>query len=282
MIHERKKKRKDFAFRRQFNEKPSIIPGCPGLFDTCAKLEMQSSMHSFNTCQKAMVLSPTKACRPELRLFDAFAKLECSHPCIHSTHVRRQWSCRPPKPADQSGVCSMHVQSLRCNHACIHSTHVRGQWSCHPPKPAGQSCIVLLHVQSLRCNHACTRSTHVFFQGQVHTVLSSSLYKVLFCLHLVMKPCILIHQKTNSFLVSSIFLSHLVMGLCIAHAGLGIPPVGECVYDVAHVPVLVPVLAQDLNPLVCNGHLQPVVKAHAPLCYWPAFVHSFIYLFIDS
>ena len=25
------KKRKDYAFRRQFNEKPSIIPGCPGL-----------------------------------------------------------------------------------------------------------------------------------------------------------------------------------------------------------------------------------------------------------
>ena len=25
-----RKKRKDYAFRRQFNEKPSIIPGCPG------------------------------------------------------------------------------------------------------------------------------------------------------------------------------------------------------------------------------------------------------------
>ena len=25
----RKEKRKDYAFRRQFNEKPSIIPGCP-------------------------------------------------------------------------------------------------------------------------------------------------------------------------------------------------------------------------------------------------------------
>ncbi len=26
---EKEKKRKDYAFRRQFNEKPSIIPGCP-------------------------------------------------------------------------------------------------------------------------------------------------------------------------------------------------------------------------------------------------------------
>ena len=25
----KEKKRKDYAFRRQFNEKPSIIPGCP-------------------------------------------------------------------------------------------------------------------------------------------------------------------------------------------------------------------------------------------------------------
>jgi len=26
----KEKKRKDYASRRQFNEKPSIIPGCPG------------------------------------------------------------------------------------------------------------------------------------------------------------------------------------------------------------------------------------------------------------
>jgi len=28
---EKKENRKDYAFRRQFNEKPSIIPGCPGV-----------------------------------------------------------------------------------------------------------------------------------------------------------------------------------------------------------------------------------------------------------
>ena len=27
---QKEKKRKDYAFRRQFNEKLSIIPGCPG------------------------------------------------------------------------------------------------------------------------------------------------------------------------------------------------------------------------------------------------------------
>ena len=30
-MREKKKKRKDYAFRRQFNEKPSSIPGCPGV-----------------------------------------------------------------------------------------------------------------------------------------------------------------------------------------------------------------------------------------------------------
>ena len=28
----KKKKRKDYTFRRQFHEKPSIIPGCPGTY----------------------------------------------------------------------------------------------------------------------------------------------------------------------------------------------------------------------------------------------------------
>ena len=31
MLKQQEKKREDYAFRRQFDEKPSIIPGCPGL-----------------------------------------------------------------------------------------------------------------------------------------------------------------------------------------------------------------------------------------------------------
>ena len=57
----------------------------------------------------------------------------------------------------------------------------------------------------------------------------------------------------------------LVVGLCIAYTWLGISPVGESVHNVAHVPVLVPVLAQDLNPLVGNGHLKAVVEPNTPL-----------------
>ena len=32
---EKEKKRKDYAFWRQFNEKPSIVPGCPGNRSSC-------------------------------------------------------------------------------------------------------------------------------------------------------------------------------------------------------------------------------------------------------
>ena len=159
-------------------------------------------------------------------------------------------------------------------------------------KPASQSCACLMTGAKLEMQ-SCMRFQHML-SGQVYAVL----YRILFCSHLVVRLCIAhtrLHideyianlttegkkqnseEKTDvfSWLLSS--CSHLVMRLCVAHAGLGIPPVGESVDDVAHVPLLIPVLAQDVNPLVCNGHLQPVVKAHATLCYWPAFIHPFIF-----
>ena len=58
------KKRKDYAFQRQFNEKPSIIPGRPGYYDciqgVCEcelpvgiQLVSQEARHQFDTevCQ---------------------------------------------------------------------------------------------------------------------------------------------------------------------------------------------------------------------------------------
>jgi hypothetical protein len=42
----KEKKRKYYTFRRQFNEKPSIIPGCPG----CPPLHSQLSSASTNSC----------------------------------------------------------------------------------------------------------------------------------------------------------------------------------------------------------------------------------------
>ncbi len=47
----RKKGKKDYAFRRQFNEKPSIIPGCPGL---CCHISwaMLSLLVACITCKK--------------------------------------------------------------------------------------------------------------------------------------------------------------------------------------------------------------------------------------
>ncbi len=37
-------RRKDYAFQRQFNEKPSIIPGCPGVWTT--QMEIDSGCKS--------------------------------------------------------------------------------------------------------------------------------------------------------------------------------------------------------------------------------------------
>ncbi len=55
VVVSRKDKRKDYTFRRQFNEKPSIIPGCPG-FCCCVYLAVTSSVmphtRSFQTAFK--------------------------------------------------------------------------------------------------------------------------------------------------------------------------------------------------------------------------------------
>ncbi len=60
------------------------------------------------------------------------------------------------------------------------------------------------------------------------------------------------------------------MGFGISDACLCIAAVGQRVHDVAHFPLVIRLLFQQLNPLVRNGHLQPVVKPNASLCNWPA------------
>ena len=45
----KEKKRKDYAFRRQFNEKPSIILGCPG---SIAKHPLTASLQLLSCCQQ--------------------------------------------------------------------------------------------------------------------------------------------------------------------------------------------------------------------------------------
>lgn len=58
---------------------------------------------------------------------------------------------------------------------------------------------------------------------------------------------------------------HLVMALCITYTGFSIASIGEGVHNVAHVPVMVAQLLQDVYPLVRDGHLQAVVKPYATL-----------------
>jgi len=58
MLTDRKeKKRKDYTFRRQFNEKPSIIPGCPGL-----TIETSLQSTGFLVSNKASFLTPAAGC----------------------------------------------------------------------------------------------------------------------------------------------------------------------------------------------------------------------------
>ena len=43
----KEKKRKDYAFRRQFNEKPSITPGCPATL--CETRALQMRLYAFSS-----------------------------------------------------------------------------------------------------------------------------------------------------------------------------------------------------------------------------------------
>ena len=53
-------KRKDYAFQHQFNEKPSIIPGCPGseLYVTILRFKITLFMHLLLIVFANMVLRP--------------------------------------------------------------------------------------------------------------------------------------------------------------------------------------------------------------------------------
>lgn len=64
-------------------------------------------------------------------------------------------------------------------------------------------------------------------------------------------------------------LCNLVMALCIRDGALHPASVGKSVHDVAHLPVLVAFLLQQLDPHVGYGHAQPVVEASAALAHWP-------------
>lgn len=57
----------------------------------------------------------------------------------------------------------------------------------------------------------------------------------------------------------------LVVAFCVSHTRLCISAVGQSVDDVAHIPVVITEFLQHIDPLVCNRHLQAVVKSDASL-----------------
>lgn len=63
---------------------------------------------------------------------------------------------------------------------------------------------------------------------------------------------------------------HLIVALGVSDGAFHPPSVGERVHDVAHLPVLVALLLQQLDPHVRDGHAQPVVEPGAALRHRPA------------
>ncbi len=59
IVERKKKERKDYTFRRQSNEKPSIIPGCPGAQST-QKARTLYHRHTLYMYTKAVASSKSK------------------------------------------------------------------------------------------------------------------------------------------------------------------------------------------------------------------------------
>ena len=72
----RKEKRKDYAFRRQLNEKPSVIPGCPDGLVTCLAYGPLFAAQPYSICLD------NHHCKTQLWLCDLFGNF--------SMHVREE------------------------------------------------------------------------------------------------------------------------------------------------------------------------------------------------
>ena len=145
-LFSQKKKRKECAFWRQFNEKPSIIPGCPGVcfvicficfcfsFIICfliSHFHMQPSIHPFIHPSMQSFRSYIQTCnhitdQPWLHLTPGFMLLSGSHIkstlCVHACgttlvllHSRLLAVCRQPHQEPAVYVC-MSVRA--CVSAC--------------------------------------------------------------------------------------------------------------------------------------------------------------------
>jgi hypothetical protein len=147
-LFSQKKKRKECAFWRQFNEKPSIIPGCPGVcfvicficfcfsFIICfliSHFHMQPSIHPFIHPSMQSFRSYIQTCnhitdQPWFHLTPGFMLLSgshikstlCVHACVHNPGLVTLTTscCMQAATSRTSGIC---VYVCACMRVCVHN-----------------------------------------------------------------------------------------------------------------------------------------------------------------
>ena len=149
MQRRKEKKRKDCAFQRQYHEKPSIIPGCPGsnaVQRTCtvvlihAKLHLPQLLHAGQSerqkwCSSSLcVLSLTDTlCLSQVSTHHS----DCLEHDRHITHAnfgcREQLSmwrsaccCMEPAPTHAGTICAFERQAACCS-ICTNGSHTEDE-----------------------------------------------------------------------------------------------------------------------------------------------------------
>ena len=90
---EKEKKRKDYTFRRQFNEKPSMIPGCPGIQSTIQCTSIHAFIQSANALKlSSMTFSATVPATTHYQFIHSTAQCTSIHAFIQSRWIFRDRS----------------------------------------------------------------------------------------------------------------------------------------------------------------------------------------------
>ena len=120
---EKEKKRKDYAFRRQFNEKPSIILGCPGTshihIQLTHEVALQETQFSEVLVLRTAQHKPT--CLWRLPLMDAATRLRSASATASALR----------KASASTASSRMNLHCLR--HSFNHPTHVHCKGWQHKP-----------------------------------------------------------------------------------------------------------------------------------------------------
>ena len=120
-ISRKEKKRKDYAFRRYFNEKPSIIPGCPAL--VCSHICMPEQDSRNNHCCHVTRYLAVHICSASA-LIGNTCEFEISARRLPMLRLQSPWtnvkSQQLSRPAVQAG----------CDHCCKGKFYICRRYFC--------------------------------------------------------------------------------------------------------------------------------------------------------